>query len=207
MPFRSFYLSVARLTVVGGATLLVAGCRTSYEDLPTYSEERNLLQVVVETPAGTNHEIRYSARDHDFRRVQQAGSDRVVPFLPYPANVGFIPSTRGSATARRTGTGTLTALVLAESQPSGTIMEVLPVALLMLDNAGEMQTVVVTVPARPSQQVIAASSWHELTTQYPGVREVLHTWYQHHAGRGQVRVVGWRDEHAAERQVREAQRR
>ncbi|QHJ09205.1 inorganic diphosphatase [Hymenobacter busanensis] len=206
MPFRLFRSAVAHLTLVGCATVVVAACQPHYEDLPTFSDDRHLLQVVVETPAGSNHELRYSLRTREFSPVLRAGTARVVQFLPYPTNVGFIPSTQMPATGQRPA-APQTALVLTESVEPGTVLEVLPVAMLLLDNAGEMESVVVTVPARPSQQVLPVSSWQELKAQYPAVPELLRLWYQNHAGRGQVRVVGWRDENAALQHVRTIQRR
>jgi inorganic pyrophosphatase len=107
----------------------------------------------------------------------------------------------------RTGTefSPLTALVLAEAQPSGTVMEVLPVGLLTLDDNGTLLPVVLAVPARPSQQVLPeVTSWQDLTTRYPGAREVLRQWFQHQGRPGEVRIVSWKDEKAAEQQVRDA---
>ncbi|WP_400193741.1 inorganic diphosphatase [Hymenobacter sp. B81] len=202
MRFRLPCSVVAHLTGVGCATLLLAGCGTPrYDELPTYSEERHLLQVVVETPAGSNHPQRYSLPERAFVPEQHAGTDRLVQFLPYPVNAGFIPATRRPGSAS-TSFRPQSALVLAESQPAGTVLEVVPLALLLLDNAGELESVVVTVPARPSQQVLPVGSWDELNRQYPAVRELLRLWYQHHAGPGRVRVMGWRNEQAAAEHIR-----
>jgi inorganic pyrophosphatase len=206
MPFSVSYQRVAHLTIVGCATWLLGACQTRYDELPTYSQERQLLQVVVETPAGTNHELQYSAADNSFVPVKHAGTEHVVGFLPYPANTGFIPATHLPATPKHPKGRPQPALVLAESMPSGTVLEVLPIGLLMLDNAGEIEFVVVTVPARPSQRVLPVTTWQELTTQHPAARDILRLWYQHSAPAGQVRVAGWRDEHAAEHQVRKALR-
>ncbi|WP_165903711.1 inorganic diphosphatase [Hymenobacter gummosus] len=156
----------------------------------------------METPAGTSRPLHYDAASNEFRPEQRAGTDRTVDFLPYPANAGFVPGTRLPPTPRHPRGGPQPALVLAEAQPPGTVLEVLPVGLLLLDDAGEMESVVLTVPARPSQQIMPVSSWRELTARYPAAREVLGLWYRHSGEAGAVRIVGWRDEQAAEQRIR-----
>ncbi|WP_254846549.1 inorganic diphosphatase [Hymenobacter sp. CRA2] len=157
-------------------------------------------------PAGTNRLVRYNAAQNTFQPEQRAGVDRMVSFLPTPANLGFVPATHLPASPRHPEGQRQPALVLAESQPAGTVLEVIPIGLLLLDRAGEMESVLVTVPARPSQRILPVTTWHELLSQYPTAREVLRLWFQRSGEPGEVRVVGWRDERAAEKQIRQATR-
>jgi inorganic pyrophosphatase len=127
-----------------------------------------------------------------------------VEFLPFPGNFGFIPGTR---TAPMPGAAArpLSVLVLMESQPAGTVLEVLPLGLLLLDEAGILSQVVLAVPARPSQQILPeAATWAEFTQHYPAAKETLRLWFQHRGTPGEVRIVGWKDEKAAQQQVRAA---
>jgi inorganic pyrophosphatase len=189
---------VSIVAVLAGS--LFAGCQPQYEELPTFSAERKLLQVVVEMPAGTNHARRYDLARHEFVPVRRAGLDLVVEFLPCPGNLGFIPGTRLSSTLKP-----LPALVLAETQPIGTILEVVPVGVLTLDDNGVLQSVILAVPARPSQQVLPdVVTWQDLTNLYPGAREVVRQWFLHQGRPGEVRIVGWKNEQAAEQQVKAA---
>lgn len=185
----------------------MAGCQSRFGELPAYSAERHLLQVVVETPAGTNRPLRYHAPSNEFRPEQRAGAEHRVGFLPYPANAGFVPSTALPATARFPRGRPQPALVLAESLPAGTVLEVLPIGLLTLDRAGELEPIVLVVPARPSQRILPVTSWRELTRQYPAAREVLRLWFLNSAEPGEVRIVGWRDQQAAEQQLAQVLRR
>ena len=197
---RPFSLAVGLLT----GCLLLAACRPEYENLPTFSSERKLLQVVVEMPAGTNHPQRYDAASGQFVPERRAGLDHVVEFLPCPGNSGFIPGTT-AAVGSSTPALPLAALVLAEAQPTGTVLEVLPVGLVTLDDNGLLRPVVLAVPARPSQQILpAVITWQDLLTRYPGAREVLRHWFQHQGRPGEVRIVSWKNEKAAEQQVRQA---
>lgn len=183
----------------------VAGCHTDYAQLPTFSAERRLLQAVVEIPAGTNHEQVYDVPTKQFRRIQRAGQDRQVEFLPYPGNFGFVPGTRTAPVPGFPGGRPLGVLILAESQPQGTVVEVLPVGMLLLDNVGQLESVVLAIPARPSQQILPeTTTWAGFTRHYPAAKEILRLWFQHRGGPGEVRVVGWKDEKFAQQQIRAA---
>lgn len=195
---RAFAILLLGAALLGG----LPACRPNYAELPTFSAERKLLQVVVEMPAGTNHEQRYDPATKEFRPLQQAGSDQLVEFLPFPGNFGFIPGTRLPG-ADSTGQRPLAAVVLSESQPAGTVQEVLPVALLALDNDGTLEQVVLAVPARPAQRILPdVTDWAALTRRYPAVRSSLSLWFQHRGRPGATRIVGWKDERDAEKRVR-----
>ena len=79
--------------------LLLTGCQTDYASLPTYTP-RKQLQAVIEVPAGSATTIRYNRETKAFEPDKQAGQVRIVDFLPYPANYGFIPSTETNAQAK-----------------------------------------------------------------------------------------------------------
>jgi inorganic pyrophosphatase len=188
---------------LGGLGLL-ASCRTDYAELPTFSKERKLLQVVVEVPAGTNHEQRYNPAEHTFQPVQQAGVEQVVEFLPFPGNYGFIPGTRALSTLPGTPPNQpLPALVLSESQPAGTILEVVPLGAVLLDVDGILEQVILAVPARPGQRILPdVTDWATLTRRYPAVRRALGLWFQNRNTPTPVHIAGWKDEKFAEQQIK-----
>jgi inorganic pyrophosphatase len=178
-------------------SMSMSSCQTDYAQLPTFSPERKLLQVVVEVPTGTNHAQRYDSAKKTFQPVRRAGLDHIVEYLPCPGNQGFIPGTRLASTQ-----APLQAILLAESQPTGTVIEALPIGVLTLDDNGVLEQVIVAVPARPGQQILpGVTSWKSLLRQFPGVREAVGQWFQHQGRVGEVRLVGWKDEKAAEQQV------
>ena len=80
------------------AMMFLTGCSDvsretviDFENLPTYTEQG--INVVVEIPAGTNHKIEFDKKNKKFVVDQKNGKDRIIDFLPYPGNYGFIPST------------------------------------------------------------------------------------------------------------------
>src|SRR6478735_1175187 len=104
----------------GLGIIAFSGCKTNYENLPAFSEKKQ-LQVVIE-----------------------AGQEKIVRFLPYPFNTGFIPSTRTPEHKP------VHVLLLSESLETGTITETIPLGVLLLERAGELEYQIVTVPAKPS---------------------------------------------------------
>ena len=176
------------------ALLLVSG-KTDYAQLPTYTGNEQ-WQAVIETPAGSNHRLIYNQEQKAFVNDKMAGQDRVVQFLPYPANLGFIPSTEINSDGKG-----LEILVLSERLETGTVAEVLPVGLMQLETDGELQHLVVAVPARPSERQIKATNYRALSVEYPAVKKILEEWFANHNPTANTNFVGWRDERFAEKEI------
>jgi inorganic pyrophosphatase len=171
---------------------LLAACTTDYQHLPTFSENQQ-LQAVILTPAGSTHPQEYDAQQKTFKPAMEAGLSKQFRFLPLPGNLGFIPSTahpQGDALEGKP----LQILVLAESVPTGTVQEVIPISTLLLDMEGELQAFVIAVPARPSEQVIAATDWASFQQQYPAAKIILQHWFLHFQPEKKIRLSGWKDE-------------
>ena len=174
---------------------LLSGCKTDYANLPTYSANKQ-LQAVIENPAGTNHKLRFDRTTKEFVNAKEAGRDRVIGFLPFPGNYGFIPSTEVG------GNGDpLEVLVIAEAMETGTVMEIVPLGVLHLDIEGELEPKIIAVPARPSEQLISATDYAALSTQYPALKEILEKWFVHHTPTRHAKFAGWRDERFADKLV------
>ena len=97
------------------------GTSKDFQYLPTYTEQG--INVVVEIPAGTNHKIEYDKENKEFVVDQKNGKDRIIDFLPYPGNYGFIPSTYMDPAIGGDGDA-LDVLVIGESVPTGTVIPV-----------------------------------------------------------------------------------
>ncbi|OKL39275.1 inorganic diphosphatase [Pontibacter flavimaris] len=175
--------------------LFFASCKTDYAGLPTYSANKQ-LQAVVETPAGNTRRLVYDKEKKEFVPDLNAGHEREVNFLPYPGNLGFIPSTE----IDKNGRG-LEVLVLAERREPGTEMEVIPVGLIQLENYGELRHVVVAVPSRPSERRIDATNYKSFSQNYPGAKAILQIWFSNYNKASNTKFVGWRDEKFAEKEI------
>jgi inorganic pyrophosphatase len=171
--------------------------------LPSFSPA-GLLQAVVEIPAGTNQKYEYDKQAFQFKPDLRDGQPRKVNFLPYPVNYGFVPSTKMDK--NRGGDGDpLDVLVLAEHIPTGTVLEVQPIGLLLLKDLGEWDNKVLAIPADASKRIIEATNWIDFQQQYSAIRHILELFFLYYDGPGVMTLMGWADENAAIQEVKKWQ--
>jgi inorganic pyrophosphatase len=180
--------------------LLCTNCETApdYESIP--AREGEAIHVVVEIPAGTNVKIEYDKNARQFRPDQIDGQDRVIQFLCYPGNYGFIPSTLMDE-ARGGDGDALDVLVLGPAQPTGSVVKALPVGALMLRDRGEIDTKIIAVPLLEDDRVMPVDEFQDLLLDYDPVRRIVEEWFTHYKGFQQVEFLGWEDEKYAWKEV------
>ena len=105
------------------------------ENLEAFVRE-GVVRAVIEIPAGTVDKRQYDKATNTFPIDLRDGQPRRIAFLPYPANYGFIPGTKMDKSQGGDGDA-LDVFVLCASQPSGTVMEVEPIGIIELLDAGE----------------------------------------------------------------------
>ncbi|THH40098.1 inorganic diphosphatase [Neolewinella litorea] len=168
-------------------------------DLP--STDGDALNVIIEIPAGTNHKIEYFPGIGFANDTLADGSERIIDFLPYPGNYGFVPST--SVEKRRGGDGdALDVLVIGESQPTGTRMRVLPIATLMLRDRGEIDTKIVAVPADTSLRTLQVENFLDFSLGNDAAKRIIEMWFLNYKGNNMTELLRWEDESYAWREVR-----
>ena len=166
-----------------------------YSEAKAFSDE-NILQMVVEIPAGTNKKIEYDKLKNEFLIDKIDGSYRVINFLPYLGNYGFIPSTLMDK--ERGGDGdALDILLISEQLDTGTIVGVIPIGLLVLEDFGETDTKIIAIPANKSLQIIDATTFVELNIGYPALKRIIKLWFLNYKGAGIIEFIRWDDEVAA----------
>ena len=173
--------------------IFIIGCQDArdYYALPAWAAD-NRLYAVIEIPAGHNKKYEYNPESKTFELEQINGKDRVIDFVGYPGNYGFIPSTE--ATESDGGDGdALDILVISESKAQGTVMEVIPLAVLKLLDDGEEDHKIIAVPASPDAQVIKARSLPELQENYQELMSLIELWFINYNKSDPVVVVGWGD--------------
>lgn len=162
------------------------------------------LHAVIEIPAGTSTKYEIDKITGEIRPDLRDGQPRIIDFLPYPLNYGFVPSTRMEK--KRGGDGDpLDVLVIGESVPTGTLLEVHPIGLLLLKDLGEWDNKVLTVPADPMRRTIRADNWHNFQQDYSAIRHILELYFMYYDGLGVMTVMGWADEAAALEEVKKWQ--
>jgi inorganic pyrophosphatase len=173
--------------------------KPNFLEVPVYSEN-GFIQMVVEISAGTNIKREYDHNENTFPPDQINGIDRTIQFLPYLGNYGFIPSTlMGHANG---GDGdALDVLLLSETLPSGAIVEIIPIALLKLEDNGEVDNKIVAIPVDKAERVVSAKSYSQLRSDYVGIIDIIRLWFINYKGRDTVKFVGWGDEVSARKEI------
>lgn len=162
-----------------------------YYSIPTFTNGG--INVVIEIPAGTNHKMEYQPESNTFENDVIAGQDRVIEFLPYPANYGFIPSTLMDKEKGGDGDA-LDVILIAESLPTGTVIEAIPIATLRLNDNGETDTKIVAIPTDPAQQLIKVENFVEFMVEYDAARLIIQEWFLSYKGLGATSLLGWEDD-------------
>ncbi len=167
--------------------------------LPSFTPDGH-LRAVIEIPAGTNTKYEYDKKSLVFRPDLRNGQPRIIDFLPYPVNYGFVPNT--VMEKKRGGDGDpLDVIVICESVPTGTILEVLPIGLILLQDGGEWDNKVLAVPADPARRTVQARNFKEFQSKYSAARHAIEQFFMYYDGLGVMTVMGWKNEKAAVREI------
>jgi len=154
---------------------------------------KNSINAVIEIPAGTNTKYEYDIISKKFVIDTENGKKRIIDFLSYPGNYGFVPSTLSKANIGGDGDA-LDVLVISESIPTGTVIEVIPIAMLKLIDDGEIDYKVIAVPKDKSKQTIKALSYKKLTTNYPSLLKIIELWFLNYNKNDISKIDGWANE-------------
>ena len=151
------------------------------------------INAIIEIPAGTNQKIEYDYASKSFKVGQENGKNRVVDFLPYPGNYGFIPGTLMDKSKGGDGDA-LDVLVLSESLPTGTSIEIIPIAALELLDGGEVDTKLIAVPVDSTLRIIQATNFEDFMIEYNIAQTIIKDWFLNYKGLGKMEMKGWKDE-------------
>ncbi len=174
--------------------LTVISCKKSvdYYRAPLLSNNSR-LNAVIEIPAGTNKKVEYNKTSKSFEIDKIDGQDRIINFLPYLANYGFIPST--CSDLKNGGDGDpLDVLVLSESVPTGTIIEIKPIAMLKLLDSGELDYKVIATPYDINKRILDVKNLEELTIRFPEVKMMIELWFLNYNKEDEAIIDGWANE-------------
>ncbi len=184
----------------------IISCQSSQGDVyraPAITEA-GAINAVIEIPAGTNQKIEFNTENKRFESDQKDGKDRVIDFLPYPANYGFIPSTMMDQ--ERGGDGdALDVLVIASAQPTGTLLAIRPIGVLNLIDDGEIDTKIIAIPVDSSLQIIQVDGFEDFLIKYNAGMRIIETWFLNYKGLGRTKLKGWENEQHALMQIKKWQ--
>jgi inorganic pyrophosphatase len=166
----------------------------------TFNEDGS-VNVYIEIPAGTNVKKEIHEEDSTIKPDQINGQDRIIDFLPYPGNYGFIAGTMMDEELGGDGDA-LDVLVLCDARKSGTAMKVKPIGVLLLEDGGEQDHKVIAVPFEESERTIKVDRFSSFITKYNAAQFIVQEWFLNYKGLGQMRLLGWKDEEFAQKEIR-----
>ena len=182
--------STASSDLAPGARLLDAETIEGERDFLAGWEPRTedgSVRAVVEIPAGRldKWEVREDGLLHwDL----EEGRPRVVRYLGYPVNYGMVPRTVLSE-ARGGDGDPLDILVLGPSLPRGSVVETRVVGMILLTDRGEIDDKLLAVTrGTPFEDV---RDLPDLEREFPGVTQILQTWFLHYKGPGKLSARGF----------------
>jgi inorganic pyrophosphatase len=152
-----------------------------------------VMRAVIEIPAGTVDKRQYDIATNTFPIDKRNGVPRRIGFLPYPANYGFIPGTRMDKAQGGDGDA-LDVFVLCTAQPSGTVMEVEPIGIIELLDAGERDDKLIALPVDRSLLTIDVDDIRELPE---AARTILITWLLNYDPVDGAQLIGVKGREAA----------
>jgi len=157
------------------------------QDVP-YKLKDNQYQMVVEIPAGTLEKWQTDPVSGDFYHDKINGIPRLINFLPYPMNYGYIPQT--ILPKEKGGDGDpLDIVTLCAAQPRGTVCPVRVIGALKLVERGEEDTKIIALNNNgPFQDV---EDIPHLLTKYPGALEIIRFWFEGYKGPGSFLFNGY----------------
>ena len=188
--------NLLRFVIILSLLFSLLSCNTQ-TDAPhnvTSTSEDGSLFAIIEIPAGTNKKLEYN-KDSGIIQMDtlKGGKDRIIDFLPYPGNYGYLPSTMMDKDKGGDGDA-LDVLVLGEYQESGTKLEIIPIAILLLKDKGEEDSKIIAVPAKKDLQVMKLKDFATFITEYNAAQTIIQEWFLNYKGFGTMEMLGWRDE-------------
>lgn len=172
---------------------------TIYGDIDTYSASNN-LNMVIEIPAGTNKKIEYDYPSNTFKIDLIDNKERVIDFLPYPGNYGYVPSTNMNVDQGGDGDA-LDIILISQSIGTGTIIEVIPIGIILLSDSGENDSKIIAIPANKDLRVINADNYINFSNDYPAIKDIIKLFFLNYKKNNPVKFISWGDEKKAVEQI------
>ena len=211
-PFRLGFLSLQVqifnkwvFVCILGMVLMMSSCQTNSKTkvpMPntTFNEDGS-INAYIEIPAGGNIKYEYDAEKQTLEPDQVNNKDRVIDFLPYVGNYGFITATEMD-TAEGGDGDALDVLVLSESVEKGSVMRVLPIAVILLEDQGEKDHKIIAVPFDASKRTINVEKFSAFITRYNAAQFIVQEWFLNYKGFGAMKLKGWKDEQYALKEIK-----
>lgn len=187
------------LLILVSSILIITSCNLK-EEKKKITNNKNGFQAIIEIPAGTNHKIELNKTTNTFECDIIDGKDRIIDFLPYPANYGFISNTLMDTSMGGDG-DPLDIFLISESVPTASEIDFIPLGIIYMYDENEADYKILAVPRDSTKQIIKAKNFNQLQTDYPKIFEILKIWLTEYKHTSDVRIDSIGNEIAAEKEI------
>ena len=168
-------------------------CYQSEEKTKVLSEDAESYTAIIEIPSGTNKKMEYDYESDSFKIDQVDGQDRIIQYLPYPGNYGYLSSTLMNTSDGGDGDA-LDVLVIGEPMPTGTELQIIPIGVLSLLDDGEQDDKIIAVPKDDSLNVINSTTFKDFQKECNQCTKIIEIWFYNYNPRDECIIQGWGDE-------------
>ena len=147
-----------------------------------------MVNAVIEIPTGTTAKWEVAKESGNLVWELRKGKPRQVKYLGYPGNYGMIPQTLLPEADGGDG-DPLDILVLGPAVPRGSVQRVQVIGLLRMLDKGEQDDKLIAVPTQGVFRKI--DSIEELDEKFPGVSDIVNTWFANYKGQDKIQIQGY----------------
>ncbi len=157
-------------------------------------KNNGLYTAIIEIPAGTNKKFEYNYNSKSFECEKINGRDRIVNYLTYPGNYGYILNTYMDPKLGGDGDA-LDVLVIDESVPQGSNINIKPLAILkLLDNGKE------------DHKIIAISTNSKINRFKDSIpksaQDIITLWFCNYKEKDVIKFKEWGNKEEAIKEIR-----
>jgi inorganic pyrophosphatase len=157
------------------------------------------LRFRIEIPAGTKQKWEFNFESSEMEKDYKDGKERIIQFLPYPGNYGFIPETLA-------GDGDpIDVIDLDEAGERGELKEVRIIGALDFEDKKDKDLKFIGVS--PSGTFGHIQSIGQLLLEKPAVLEILKSWFLNYKKPGKMVFYGYMDRDSSIQLIMEARKK
>ncbi|MDA9783056.1 inorganic diphosphatase [Vicingaceae bacterium] len=186
-----------KLILTVSLSLHLLGCaeKEQVETSRKTSTQELWVKMLVEIPAGTIEKYELNKSSGILQMDSVDGKPRLIDYLGYPANYGMIPNTILPKSEGGDG-DPLDIIAIGPPAARGSIIDCKVVGVLKLKDRGEQDDKLIAILRNSSLQHI--KSILELQKKYPGISEIIETWFTNYKGNNAMISEGYQDQKIAQ---------
>jgi len=166
-------------------TIISTICWANSEKPRADKSFNDTLRFRIEIPAGTKQKWELNDKTGEIEKDSKDGKERIIQFLPYPGNYGFIPKTLA-------GDGDpIDVIDLDEAEKRGELKEVRIIGALNFEDKKEEDIKFIGVS--PNGTFGHIQSIEQLLLEKPAVLEILKSWFLNYKKPGKMVFYGYID--------------